>query len=129
MLATIPMSVVFFAARRLHLIDELPPHRIVRSVAGSLEEPERGWVAAALHLAIGAGGGIVYRMLTRRRGRGLVSGFVFGIAMWFAAYEGAVPAITDIEPAHRDERRRAVTILVAHAVYGMFLGWLLRSRR
>jgi hypothetical protein len=37
-------------------------------------------------------------------------------------YEVVMPAATGMPKAHRDKRRRAVTILIAHIVYGAALG-------
>jgi hypothetical protein len=126
-LATVPMSGEFLAARRARLIDELPPHKAIRSVAPSLPEPRLSRISAVAHLLIGGGAGACYATVLPRKARGPISGIVFGISVWLAGYEAVMPVVTDIPPAHRDQRGRAGTILLAHLIYGAVLGTVLSA--
>lgn len=57
------------------------------------------------------------------------TGAAFGLAVWAAGYEGWVPAMGVLPPAHRDKRSRALTMLAAHLVYGAVLGVASRRAR
>jgi hypothetical protein len=121
-LATVPMSAEFWGARRVDLIDELPPHKAIRSVAPQLPEPRLSRLSALAHLAIGGGAGTIYAIAVPRMARGLISGMLFGVGVWIVGYEAIMPAATHLPPAHRDKRGRAGTILLAHLIYGAVLG-------
>lgn len=125
--ATLPMTGEFWLARRARVIDELPPHKAIRSVTSRLPEPRLSLVAAIAHLMVGAGAGAVYGALTPQRLRGWRSGVIFGIGVWATGYEIVMPRATSMPPAHRDDRKRVVTILVAHLIYGSALGLVLAS--
>ena len=127
-IATVPMTAAFWAARRAGFLDELPPHKAVRSVAPAIPEPGLSWASAIAHLLVGGVAGATYSVLPERI-RGPVTGTVFGLAVWAVGYEGVMPAATEIAPAHRDKRQRALTILVAHVIYGSALGLLFGRTR
>lgn len=127
--ATVPMTAEFLLARRAELIDEIPPHKALRSVTTNLREPRLSWLSGVTHLAVGAVAGAIYGATMPERARGPVSGTIFGIGVWLAGYEFAMPAATDIAPAHRDFTRRAATIFVAHLIYGASLGWSMKRIR
>jgi hypothetical protein len=124
--ATVPMTAAFWTAHRAGLIDEIPPHKAIRSVTSRIPEPRLSVTSAIAHLAVGAVAGAGYGMLVPARLKGPVSGSLFGLGVWVVGYEAVMPAATDIEPAHRDERTRAATIFVAHLVFGTALGLLAR---
>jgi hypothetical protein len=121
-LATIPMTGEFWIAWRRGLIDEIPPHKAIRSVAAHLAEPQLSWVSAVAHLAVGGVAGAAYGVVVPKRLRGAPSGVVFGLGVWATGYEIVMPAATDIAPAHRDKRSRAATIFIAHVIFGAVLG-------
>jgi len=123
--ATIPMTIEFFVARRARLLDEIPPHKAIRSVAPDLKEPGRTVASGVAHLLVGGGAGAVYGALVPQRLHGWATGLLFGIGVWAIGYEGVMPAATDIPPAHRDRQSRAATIFVAHLIYGGALGAIL----
>jgi uncharacterized membrane protein YfcA len=125
-IATAPMTVEFWLARRGKLIDEVPPHKAIRSVAPHLREPALSSVSAVAHMLVGGVAGAVYGAALPRRLRGALSGALFGIGVWVTGYELVMPAATNIKPAHRDRRERAGTIFVAHLIYGAVLGLLTR---
>ena len=121
-LATVPMTIEFWAAWRSPRVDEIPPHKAVRSITQHLNEPQLSWMSALAHLAVGGLAGAAYAVLVPKRLRGIGSGIWFGLAVWATGYEVVMPAVTDIAPAHRDQRSRAATIFIAHIIYGATLG-------
>jgi hypothetical protein len=123
--ATIPMTVEFVLARRARLLDEIPPHKAIRSVVPGLKEPGRSVTSGFAHLLVGGGAGAVYGAVMPQRLRGWATGLAFGIVVWAIGYEAVMPAATDIRPAHRDHPSRAATIFVAHLIYGAALGAIL----
>ena len=127
--ATVPMTGAFWVSRRGGLIDEIPPHKAVRSVAHRLPEPHLSWISAVGHLLIGAGAGATYGAAVPRRSWGPFTGAAFGVVVWVVGYEAVMPAATDIRPAHRDHRPRTLTIFVAHIIYGVVLGLLVSRSR
>jgi hypothetical protein len=127
--ATVPMTVEFFFARRARFLDEIPPHKAIRSVAPDLKEPGRTVISAVAHLLVGGGAGAVYGAVVPRQLRGWATGLVFGIGVWAIGYETVMPAATDIRPAHRDRPSRAATIFLAHLIYGGALGVLMSRMR
>lgn len=107
-------------------MDRLPPRLIVDRLLPALPERARGPVAGVLHVGYGAAAGAAYGAMTRPASRGALTGTIFGLAVWAGSYEGWVPAARVLPPTHRDRRARAVTILLAHVVYGTTLGAVAR---
>ena len=126
-LATVPMTGVFIVARRISLLDEVPPHKAIRSLRPQLPEPRLSVVSAFAHALVGGIAGSVYSAILPRQFHGGLSGAVFGAGVWAVGYEAVMPLATELPPAHRDAKRRAGTILVAHLVYGAALGAALLS--
>jgi hypothetical protein len=122
--ATVPMTVEFWLAWRAGLLDEIPPHKAIRSVTARVPEPRLSVMSAIAHLAVGALAGVVYGAVVPSKLTGPIGGALFGVGVWVVGYEAVMPAATDIEPAHRDQRKRAATIFVAHLIYGATTGWL-----
>jgi len=116
------MSVAFGIGQVAGAIDRLPPRLIVDRIFPALPVPARASLEWLLHFGYGAAGGSAYSMAARPAKRGPLTGSLFGLAVWAAGYEGWVPALGVLPPAHRDRRARAVTILLAHLVYGAALG-------
>jgi uncharacterized membrane protein YagU involved in acid resistance len=109
---------------------EQPPKRLVRTAARRLGLPARRhgpvtWpVTAAAHLGFGAACGAVYATVVSRSTVGY--GSAFGLAVWAVSYPGWIPAVGVLPPPHRDNPRRAWTMLIGHVVYGAVLGALVR---
>jgi hypothetical protein len=127
--ATVPMSMVFSLAQSLGAIRQLPPHKAVTVISPQIEEPGRSAVATIAHFMVGGSAGALYGVATAldRRSRGPVSGLLFGLVVWAFGYEVFMPSMVGMPRAHRDRRRRAVTILIAHVVYGLSLGAAVRA--
>jgi hypothetical protein len=125
--ATVPMSLAFGIARAAGAIGRLPPRLIVDELLPALPQPARAAAEWVLHFGYGAGCGAAYALLVRSPARGAAAGTAFRLAVWGLGYEGWVPLIGVLPPAHRDDRSRAASILVAHVVYGAALGLTARA--
>src|SRR3954468_21555471 len=127
MVATVAMSAAPALAARAGLLQEPPPRAIVRRLLPGLS-PEAGDAGALLaHLGYGTAGGVVHRGLLG--GPGPAASALYGVALWAGGYEGWVPLIGALPPAHLDDRRRQASMAVAHVVYGAVLGALAPPRR
>jgi hypothetical protein len=124
--ATIPMSAAFFAGQKVGAIGTLPPQRVVEKVSPQLSKSRRRSVATIAHFLIGASAGALYLVAVPRAVRGARSGALFGILVWLVGYEVVMPPAAEMPRAHRDRRPRAITILIAHLVFGASLGRLAR---
>lgn len=130
--ATFPMSGAMAMASRGHLLGEPPPRKITRAAlervaprAVSREVPLDVATAAA-HLGFGAAMGALYAVVLGGRRPSVVSGVVFGTAVWAVSYAGWVPA-AGIMPAPSDDRPgRPSSMLVSHWVFGAALARTLR---
>ncbi|PPF87857.1 hypothetical protein C5B96_03480 [Subtercola sp. Z020] len=125
--ATAAMSVVFVGADRAGAVDRPPPRSIVDHFLPFVPPKASDRAAATTHFAYGAAGGVAFELLMHalhepRLGRRLASGAAFGLAVWAAGYEGWVPAMNVLPPAHRDHPARVASELAAHLVYGLSLG-------
>ena len=49
-------------------------------------------------------------------------GTAFGLVVCAASYAGWIPAVGVLPPPHRDNPRRAWTMLIGHVIYGSVLG-------
>ncbi|WP_084963525.1 DUF6789 family protein [Thermoactinospora rubra] len=125
-MATTAMSTVMLAGDRLGLMKDQPPRRIVRRVWGRTGEKP---LAAAAHLGFGSAGGALLSAVTRGRGVPAPVGAAYGLAIWLASYQGWVPAIGAMPPAHRDRPGRQAVMIAAHIVYGIVLARSLRRDR
>jgi hypothetical protein len=131
--ATVVMTAVLEAGRRLSLFRTHPPARIVRRVlAGSPEHrlPGEVLLTGLAHLGYGASCGAVFALLTRRHfAAGPRLGVGFGLLLWLAGYGLWVPAIGAVPPPHRDRPGRQLALVAGHVVYGAVLGEGLRRWR
>jgi hypothetical protein len=127
--AIAPMSAVFAVAKVLGAIGELPPPKAVGALSPHLKEPVKTPVAIGAHILVGAIAGAAYGAIVPRRARGPITGIAAGLAVWLAGYEILMPAVTGMPKAHRDDRQRALTILIAHVVYGAALGSVTAAER
>jgi hypothetical protein len=125
--ATLAMSGLLVAAKALGALPKQPPVLIVEKVLPNLPEAVAQPLSWAAHLGYGAVGGAVLPVLLRRVTP--VRGLAYGLLIYLGSYEGWVPVAGVLPPAHADDRRRVVTMLAAHVVYGAVLGRLLARRR
>ncbi|MFC5380311.1 DUF6789 family protein [Aquipuribacter nitratireducens] len=134
--ATVPMSAVVWGARGAGLLGTAPPRRLtdraLQAIGVDLPEPARRAATAVDHAVFGAvaGGawGVIDPLVPAAVPRWL-AGAGYGLAVWASAYLGWVPAVRAMPSAEDDRRDRAVSMVVAHLVYGVVLGEVARRLR
>ena len=135
--ATVAMSAVMLAARRVGISPELPPARIaeeaVEAARGRPATADEVSVLAMLgHLGFGAAAGALYGVLARRVTSGPIGaalGTTFAAGVWLVSYQGWIPALGILPPASRDDPGRVTTMVAAHGVYGAVLGTVTAALR
>jgi hypothetical protein len=127
--ATTAMSAVMLAGQRAGLMRDQPPRRIVRGLLPGHRrrvKPGEKPLALLTHYAFGSAFGALLAVLSRGRGVSVPIGAGYGLAIWLASYEGWVPSVAAIPPAHRDSRGRVAVMTAGHLVYGGVLARALR---
>ena len=134
--ATVAMSALMLAAKRIGIAGTLPPELIARkavdAVAGDPpNDGQENTVAAVAHIGFGAIAGAVFELLIMRADDarrsapiGAAAGALYATGIWLVSYQGWVPALGIMPAASRDRRGRVATMLAAHWVYGGALGVL-----
>lgn len=130
-LATIPQSAVVWGLRRAGVYRRRPAPEVVAEgvierVAGIGHLPAewRRPVTLVQHFGFGAVGGAVFALLTGLVRPSAALGLLAGLAIWKASYDGWIPALKIMPPPQEDETGRQLSLLAAHAVYGLALGTL-----
>lgn len=126
--ATVAMSAFMIAAERIGVLPGQPPRMIVDRLVPELREDVADAAALVSHGAYGAVAGAVLALLQGERRSTSARGAGYGVLIWIGGYEGWVPALGVLPPAHRDRRARAGVMLAAHLIYGSVLGRLLEHR-
>ncbi len=131
-IATVAMSAVMVAGDRTGVMGEQPPTAITRFALGEAGV-ERPSVAASrlapfTHLAFGVLGGAAFGLLRRLFPAvpGGLLGVGFGLAVWAISYKGSNPRVGNPSSAGVHRPGRPVVMVVAHVVYGLVLGRLVR---
>lgn len=126
---TLAHSAVMFTARLAGLVGELPPKRITDEMVEALgvdpDEDTRVALAIANHVGFGVATGTLFGVAAPRmsRGKAMLAGAAYGLAVWFTSYEGWVPEVLGALPhAHRDRWDRQAVLMAAHVAYGVALG-------
>lgn len=122
--ATAVMTGFFAVAQRRGQIGALPPRIIVNSLLPSLPPALTAPVATVAHFGYGAVSGAAFGLAVKPSRRTIPMGVAHGLSVWAMGYEAWLPALKVFPHAHRDERSRAITILIAHIVYGAALAVL-----
>jgi hypothetical protein len=133
-IATIPMSLVMAAARRLGMLGEPPPRKVVGRLLASAgvrpRRPRPNGLAWLGHLAFGACAGALFgpaaTRLQTRSGR-VAAGALYGAAVWTAMYGYVLPALGFMRKPSRDRQGRPTSMAIAHLVYGAGLGAMLHG--
>jgi len=133
--ATFPMSGVMWLAQKAGLMGEQPPKRVTRWQARRLNirptQAQEDRSSFAAHLLFGAltgsGYGLVRPALPKELPE-VPTGVLFGLAVWYLAYMGGLPALGIMPRADRDRPGRPQSMALAHIVYGGVLAALLRRR-
>ena len=129
------MSGVMRSAQALGLLQRPAPATITERalrLRPSTVEPATGIVNAVSHFGYGAALACLFVPLWRRsplRTRIPATGMAYGLAVWAANYEGLLPMLNLLPPAHRDDRERVGSMVAAHLVYGGMLELMLGLRR
>ena len=127
--ATAAMSAVMALAKTGGLMERQPPPIIVESFFPGWEEPTQNAVAVLSHVGYGAGAGAVYGLVCVPQNRNALTGAVYGALVWAGGYEGWLPLLNILPPAHHDARGRALTMVAAHLMYGSVLGTLAKPTK
>ncbi len=100
--------------------NELAANRLAVALTGSPLTGDRLAAAAvAVHFAFGAAMGALYGAGARSRKARAAQGAAFGLAVWMAADEVAMPALgLSASPARRPLEKRAQS-MVAHLAFGI----------
>ncbi len=126
LVATLAMSGVLVLAARRGLLKEPPPRAIVRTALPGLSEEAVDLGAIVAHLGYGSAAGVLHRALGAPGPAGSV---LYGLGLYTASYEGWVPVLGALPPAHLDDRARQASMIAGHVVYGAVLGVLAARRR
>jgi hypothetical protein len=137
--ATVPMTMVM---EHLHerLPGEparpLPPREIADNVAAKagvsheLNEREQQQLTLAGHFAYGAACGALFGIVAPRHpANALMSGVMFGLAVWAGSYLGWLPAAGFHHHARLDPPARNALMIAAHVVYGGATGAIVAAAR
>lgn len=119
--ATWPMTAVLVAASRRGLLDELPPLKIVHALLPGLDERTARGLAAVAHAAYGAGAGAVLAAVAPAAPLKRRATVGYALLVWLLSYQGWVPLAGVMPPVVRDRRGRALSIALAHVVWGALL--------
>ncbi|MCU1474096.1 DUF6789 family protein [Amnibacterium sp.] len=125
--ATAAMSAVLAVAARRGLLQEPPPRAIVRTALPGLSREAVNATAVVAHLGYGAAAGALHRAVLG--GPGPAASVLYALALWAGSYQGWVPLLGALPPAHLDDRRRQASMIAAHVVYGLVLGAVTARRR
>jgi hypothetical protein len=133
--ATAPMTLaMWLLQRRLPVLLQyrLPPRQVTQELTEKvgiwqrLKPWQRTALTAAMHFGYGAVAGAAYaagkpgRVLPR-----LVSGPLFGLAVWAGSYLGWLPALDVRRPATQEPAPRNRLMIAAHLVWGGAMGLLM----
>ena len=128
--ATLVMSAVMVAEKKLGLLGEHPPKKLVRGLrrrAGIFGVSRGADDVATLvaHWGFGMTTGALFGLL-HRGARGVVRssliGAGYGAAVWAASYAGWIPALGLMRSPRRDRPFRPTSMVAAHLVFGSVLG-------
>lgn len=129
--ATVAMSAVMLAGRKLGLTGKMPPERIteagLRVLRVRTSERTEDALTTIAHLGYGTGVGLLFSVgarAARLPSAGPVVGAAYGLLVWAVSYAGWVPALGILPPPHHDRPDRQGVMVIAHLVYGSVLGAL-----
>lgn len=126
--ATGSMSAFFGLSDVCGYMNNEPPRLIVQKFLPMLSPDETDAAALVSHVGYGVSAGTLYGALVPPRWRGVITGVAYGLAIWAVSYEGWVPALGIMPTPQKDKPGRAITLLLAHIVYGGTLGVVARRR-
>jgi len=122
--ATGTMSAVLGIADTFGIMNEQPPRRIVAWLLPVRPTSNlANGLGVAAHLGYGMAAGVAFSFLPPQLRRSPPAGASYGALIYAAGYEGWLPLLGILPPAHRDTRRRVATMLLSHLVYGVSLSY------
>ena len=112
----------------------LPPRLITEEITQRMgirqRIPEQGLIGLTIfsHFAYGAVFGASYALFEDQiRMHSSLKGGLAGVALWAGSYLGWLPATGILTPATQHPWRRNLLMVVAHVIWGMTLGEVLRK--
>lgn len=136
--ATVPMTVAMKAMHQYlppHEQYPLPPRLIMEKltddagVSEYLNEQDEKQIALAAHFSYGAAMGTIYAPLAKRTSLPpVVSGMLFGMAVWGGSYLGLLPAAGILRPATEHPPKRTALMITAHLIWGVSLGTIVGNQ-
>lgn len=124
-LATVPMTVTIYCAKKLGLLFRPPPKEVTGRVERQVDVRRRlshptfqlSWLAA--HFGFGTTAGAVYGLLRPLLPRSpALAGTLFGSAVWALFYTKILPDLGLYPPPRQDRATRTATMIAAHLVFG-----------
>lgn len=128
--ATFAMSAAMMLEKKLGLLGEHPPKKIVqtlrrRSGIFSASRQTDNVVTTLAHWGFGMATGALFGLLHRRSqgtARASLLGAGYGAAVWAASYAGWIPALGIMRTPRRDRPGRPTSMIAAHLIFGSVLG-------
>ena len=128
--ATVAMSAVMAAEKKLGLLGEHPPKKIVRAArlrSGKIgmSRGEQNLATVLAHWGFGMATGALFGLLhrgSRGTARASLLGAGYGAAVWAASYAGWIPALGIMRSPRRDRPGRPTSMVAAHLIFGSVLG-------
>ena len=135
-IATAPMSLTMLLGWRMLPQPErypLPPRLITEELSeragirGHLDENQLVGLTVFSHFGYGAVFGAIYALFDGVSIHSRLRGILAGLAIWVGSYLGWLPAVGVLRPATRHPWRRNLLMVIAHIVWGVTLGELVRK--
>lgn len=136
-IATVPMSISMLIGWRLLPRREkypLPPRLITEEITervgieDRLDEKELAGLSILSHFCYGVVFGAIYALFEQWVSlRSSLKGALSGTALWVGSYLGWLPAMDILPPATRQPPRRNLVMIIAHVIWGLTLGEIMRK--
>ena len=123
--ATGAMSALLGIADTFGVVDRQPPRLIVASLL-PLRPTSRltNSLAVVAHIGYGTAVGAAFSLLPEPVPHSVRLGTAYGALVYIMGYEGWLPMLDILPPAHRDDPRRVATMVASHLLYGASLAYV-----
>jgi uncharacterized membrane protein YagU involved in acid resistance len=138
-IATAPMTAAMTGLRRGHAsarLQAIPPRQITETVAArahvrrALDAEQLSAATYGAHVGYGAATGALYPAFASRvGGPAVLTGALYGLAVWGASYLGWLPAAGILRSALREPAGRNLMMVASHLVWGAALGLVYEAAR
>lgn len=112
----------------------LPPRLITEEITervgieDRVDEKELVGLTILSHFGYGSLFGAIHALFDQRIPlRSSLKGALSGVALWMGSYLGWLPAMNLLPPATRQPWRRNLVMIIAHVIWGVTLGEVLRK--